>query len=246
MLVEHPNLVPLSLPSAQTSSALAQLRSLTIQDIDFSVKCWNHYQCFPEDEAAFKKRLQDAYDKYTGLGYSDPALSHTIMTVNLLGIKNFIRIDNIEYVGNQIKDAVIPKDDSGNSRITAEYLPVPRVIYFYYHKDVGDHANDDNAEADDAKWDARTHHEMFHAFQHHFEALKTDHLNALAVDFTNLSPSEIVALEAPVSTSLITRPRKSTEYGFGITRSQKRINAKESLIDNALGILPIQAQRNLL
>jgi hypothetical protein len=181
VLVEHPNLVPLSLPSAQTPSASPQLRSLTIQDADFSVKCGNFTdagQCLPEDERTFEKRLQDTYDKYTGLGYSGPALHHGIMTVNLLGIKNFIRIETAEYTGNQINDGSVEPCVSGPK---AQYMTVARIMTFCYQRD----------HDDDVTVGSETRHEMFHAFQHHFEALSRDVLNATqGVDLDNVLPSQ--------------------------------------------------------
>ena len=186
VLVEHPNLVPLSLPSAQTPSASPQLRSLTIQDADFSVKCGNFTdagQCLPEDERTFEKRLQDAYDKYTGLGYSGPALHHGIMTVNLLGIKNFIRIETAEYTGNQINDGSVEPCVSGPK---AQYMTVARIMTFCYQRD----------HDDDVTVGSETRHEMFHAFQHHFEALNRDVLNATqGVDLDNVLPSQKPAIE---------------------------------------------------
>ena len=53
--------------------------------------------------------------------------------------------------------------------------------------------------------------------------------------------------EAPPSTIAIARPRRSSEYGLGITLSfQKESRAPDSLIHTHLGIPPIRGGRDML
>jgi len=178
VLVEDPNFVPLSLPASQTSSALPQLRSLTKHGTDFSVSC-QFTECLPEDETAFEELLQDAYDKYTSLGYSDPALRRDITKVTILGI---IKISTAgPYCGNLLKDGSVKPCLGGPP---ANYDCYNHIMTFCYQRDAGD----------DAEFGSYTRHEMFHAFQHHFPALNNDVLYVKSLD-PKASPSERAAIE---------------------------------------------------
>jgi hypothetical protein len=130
VLVEDPDLAPLSLSSAEASDTSPQFRSVTAREPRFSVSCDSFPgpgQCLREDEQAFEQRLQDAYDKFSGLGYSDPALSPHIMKVNILGTTVFTLINNHRYAGNLLLDG---NGKSCEGKDKAEYEPQLRIIKF--------------------------------------------------------------------------------------------------------------------
>lgn len=165
VLVEGPNLQPLPLPSDETSGAFPQVRSLTTENPEFRVECGEGFTsddpCLPEDKAAFERRLQDAYDKFAGLGYDSPALTRDIIKVNVLGI-TILKLKSHRYIGNLL----FPSPDDAGTVKAATYRHTGH-IEFYYRKRVGD---DDYERI----LNATVRHEMFHAFQYGFEAVKAD------------------------------------------------------------------------
>jgi hypothetical protein len=177
VVVEDPNFMPLSLPTTQTSNAVPQLRSSKKQETDFCVTCTFTDDTREEDETALEKLLQDAYDKYTSLGYCDPALVRGTRNVTILGIITIATAG--PYSDIFLLDGSVETCNGGRP---AEYDPDSQFMFFCFKRD-------------DAKLSIRTRHEMFHAFQQHFTALHSDFLYINPLDPKNASLSEKAAIE---------------------------------------------------
>jgi FG-GAP repeat len=182
VLVQHPDVASLPVPVAAKFSA---------SQTDIAIYCFGFTDpdgCLAKDEKDFAERLQQAYDKYTGLGYSDPALNKAVMTTSInLGIVKFAKSTTI-YGGNLIKDGAAPPCYSGpeaSRNPLAHYEPYSRIITFCYRRD-----SDETAVLDTA-----ARHEMFHAFQHHFTAFYNDLVKVVGGDANNLTAAQKAAIE---------------------------------------------------
>ncbi len=85
VLIEHPDVAPLPMADAEAH--------LLAPTPDFSVHCQgfaDRSKCMPQDEKTFATYLKDAFQRYSELSYTDPALrkSTAKVTTNLEIVKN--------------------------------------------------------------------------------------------------------------------------------------------------------------
>ena len=158
-LIEHPDLGPLTPPSAASREA----------DAMFEITCHGFSSpelCSADQEEQYGFALAEAHATFTELGYTDPALRNEMVVLD--STDKFSAIGSLTYVGNHIR----PKDSKACADINGEYFPrryvfFGRKIEFCYASGV----------TSDIDINGTVPHELFHAFQVGFQGLSSSLAN---------------------------------------------------------------------
>lgn len=154
VLIEHPDLEPLTRPPVAASRGLGASFEITCHGFGSAELCGDAQ----EEQYGFE--LAEAHARFTESGYENPALRNELVLLDTPG--SFSTIGSLTYVGNQIR----PKDIKACGDINGEFFPrryvfFGRKIEFCYAPGV----------TSDIDIEATVPHELFHAFQVGFPGL---------------------------------------------------------------------------
>ena len=173
-LIEPPDIDSIeatAVPSANLQKAF---------NVIFDIYCYDFADpgdCGPDDIQLHSQKLQDAYDKFVSLGYSDPALQKVIVPMYTTGNYPQFSFNLVGYLGNYIQ----PRKKCFPA--VASYKPSGHIMSFCY----------DRERSTEGAIAQATTHELFHAFQHGYDKTRE---NWTVVDSRDSREEDRLAREA--------------------------------------------------